>query len=331
MAHRGTSLPLAGGSHQLGVLIDPIHPPLDSGAASLNSRSGADGSGGIAGATRVCALAIAGIAKNATRTSVGRPGTLVLTLRAGCWSLAEMTCPASSKFRRYSRMIAVTIAGMLRGSATLLNLWKKQLGRVPDSVWDQAHVEVLILADNGLEDVSEKIGRLQKLRTLDLGHNRLTRVPDALGELADLEDFLYLHANRLASLPASFTRLTRLRYLNISQNEFAELPEAVTELASLIELRATDNQLNVLPESIGRLSRLRELHLRNNRLTSLPASLAMLQELRQIDLRGNPLTRLPDAITALPRLEKLDLRWVTTLAPRQWIAGLEARGCVVYR
>src|SRR5947208_695531 len=40
-----------------------------------------------------------------------------------------MTCPASSKFRRYSRMIAVTIAGMLRGSATLLNLWKQQLGR----------------------------------------------------------------------------------------------------------------------------------------------------------------------------------------------------------
>jgi len=26
-------------------------------------------------------------------------------------------------------MIAVTIAGMLRGSATLLNLWKQQLGR----------------------------------------------------------------------------------------------------------------------------------------------------------------------------------------------------------
>src|SRR5439155_22849286 len=94
MAHRGISLPLAGGSHQLGLLIDPIHPPLDSGAASLNSRSGADGSGGIAGAMTVCALAIAGIEKNATRTSVGRPGTLGLTLRAGCWSCADddMSC-----------------------------------------------------------------------------------------------------------------------------------------------------------------------------------------------------------------------------------------------
>ena len=53
---------------------------------------------------------------------------------------------------------------------------------MPDSVWEQTELETLVLADNGLEEVSEQIGRLQKLRMLDLGHNKLTRVPDALGD-----------------------------------------------------------------------------------------------------------------------------------------------------
>jgi len=40
---------------------------------------------------------------------------------------------------------------------------------------------------------------------------------------------------------------------------------------------------------------------------------------------------LPAAVAALPRLEKLDLRWVATLVLPEWVASLEARGCVVYR
>ena len=50
-----------------------------------------------------------------------------------------------------------------------MNLWKKQLGRVPDSVWEQTELESLVLAENGLSEVSEQIGRLKRLRMLDLG------------------------------------------------------------------------------------------------------------------------------------------------------------------
>jgi Leucine-rich repeat (LRR) protein len=116
-------------------------------------------------------------------------------------------------------------------------------------------------------------------------------------------DFLYLHDNRLTSLPPSLERLTKLRYLNISSNGFVALPECICGIAGLIELRACDNQLTSLPESLGRLSRLRELHVRNNRLISLPQSIDTLLELRQLDLRGNPLTDLPTALAALPRLK----------------------------
>jgi Leucine-rich repeat (LRR) protein len=56
---------------------------------------------------------------------------------------------------------------------------------LPDSVWEQTELETLVLADNGLEEVSEQIGRLKKLRMLDLGHTKLTHVPDAMGDLDD--------------------------------------------------------------------------------------------------------------------------------------------------
>ena len=183
-------------------------------------------------------------------------------------------------------------------STSHLNLWKQRLGGVPESVWDQAGLETLVLADNDLTEISGQIGRLRRLHMLDLGHNLLTAVPDSLGDLDGLSDFLYLHDNRLASLPASLQGLSKLRYLNISENAFEIFPDCVCGMASLIELRASDNAFISLPDSVGRLSGLRELHLRNNRLTSLPKTIGALRELRQIDLRGNPLRDLP---VELPR------------------------------
>jgi Leucine-rich repeat (LRR) protein len=155
-----------------------------------------------------------------------------------------------------------------------------------------------LLADNDLSDVPAQIGLLTRLRMLDLGHNELTLIPEALGDLSGLTDFLYLQDNRLTSLPSSLARLTRLRYLNISAHRFEARPECICSMASLIELRASDNQLT---------------------------------ELRQIDLRGNPLMHVPAALATLPRLEKLDLRWVTTLIAPHWFADLEANGCAIYR
>jgi Leucine-rich repeat (LRR) protein len=100
---------------------------------------------------------------------------------------------------------------MTHASARHLNLWKQQLGRVPDYVWEQTDLETLVLANNGLSELAEHVRGLKKLRMLDLGHNQLTNVPEALGRLEGLTDFLYLHDNRLTSLPSSLARLTKLR------------------------------------------------------------------------------------------------------------------------
>jgi len=59
-----------------------------------------------------------------------------------------------------------------------LNLWKKSPGKVSDTVWEQTELETLVLADNKITEISERIGRLEHLRMLDLGHNRLKDVPE---------------------------------------------------------------------------------------------------------------------------------------------------------
>lgn len=70
----------------------------------------------------------------------------------------------------------------MRDPSKHLNLWKKRLGRVPESVWEQRELESLVLADNELSEVSEKIGWLKKLRMLDLGHYEL---PSLGGEITE--------------------------------------------------------------------------------------------------------------------------------------------------
>src|SRR5215831_4973794 len=103
--------------------------------------------------------------------------------------------------RRYHKVTSFPRGMMAPMPAAHLNLWKQHLGHVPETVWDQHELESLVLADNDLVEVSERIGELAKLRMLDLGHNQLTRVPGSLAGLDSLTDFLYLHDNRLSSLP----------------------------------------------------------------------------------------------------------------------------------
>jgi Leucine-rich repeat (LRR) protein len=54
------------------------------------------------------------------------------------------------------------------------------------------------------------VSRLE-LDTLDLGHNELTTLPDELGDLPNLTQYLYLSDNRITELPDSLTRLSGFR------------------------------------------------------------------------------------------------------------------------
>jgi Leucine-rich repeat (LRR) protein len=168
-----------------------------------------------------------------------------------------------------------------------------------------ASLERLYAAEISLGSVPAWIGSLTRLRTLDLGHNVLSSLPDSMAELQALE-ILYIHDNRLSELPPWLGSLGSLTYLNVAENGLGTLP-ALSGLARLIELRAMHNRLTDVPALPPSL---RELHLRGNECLTVPAAVRGLPELRVLDLRANRLSgRLPSWLAELPRLEKLDLRW----------------------
>jgi Leucine-rich repeat (LRR) protein len=114
-----------------------------------------------------------------------------------------------------------------------LSLTKKGRVVVPAWVWDRTDLETLALANNGLSDISDRTGGFKRLRMLDLGHNKLAHLPDALGDLGGLTDFLYLHDNELTTLPEPQRERVR------------DNPEVVTHMPVLCDHAFTDSPVLV--------------------------------------------------------------------------------------
>ena len=146
------------------------------------------------------------------------------------------------------------------------------------------------------------------LRELVLCHEKLTSLPESIGNLSNLEK-LYLSSNQLTSLPESFGKLTKLQKLSLYANQFYSFPESLENLSNLKELYFTHNQLSSLPESIGNLSNLEKLGLQNNQLSSLPESLGNLINLQELYLHNNKLTFISESLGELSNLQQLWLSY----------------------
>ncbi len=94
-------------------------------------------------------------------------------------------------------------------------------------------------------------------------------IPESIGQLDDLRS-LYLEWNQIQTLPASFTNLTKLVNLYISNNQLISLPENLGEMESLYILDLGYNQINAIPNSILDLNILTYLWIFNNHIMELP-------------------------------------------------------------
>ncbi|XP_057814545.2 disease resistance protein RUN1 [Cryptomeria japonica] len=131
----------------------------------------------------------------------------------------------------------------------------------------------------------ESVCNLSSLEELNLkfSSRRQLMLPATFTQLQCLR-FLELKLN-LATLPDSFGNLTALEGLSLKYcTKLQSLPESFCELKCLRFLRIEEGILTELPERFGNLSALEELHFSCCHLVNLPASFGKLESLRILGL-----------------------------------------------
>lgn len=157
-----------------------------------------------------------------------------------------------------------------------------------------SHVHTLSLRNMGLgDDTAYFLKHFTGLRTLDLADNRLTRLPEALTLMPDLEH-LRLVRNRLLLTESTHKKLgamLQLKVLDLSSNPLRISPD-VSRQFDLRELLLRDCQLSEFPVGVQRLPYLEQVNLQENEITELPAWLFDLrrESAKAFNLRRNPLS-----------------------------------------
>jgi Leucine-rich repeat (LRR) protein len=143
-----------------------------------------------------------------------------------------------------------------------------KLKPLPEFLGSFSQLKKLSLSWNELEELPESFINLLQLENLDLSRNKLLRLSKSFGNLFKLKD-LDLSQNDLIWLPESFCNLSQLENLNLSWNdELEELPKSFSKLSALRKLEISNCKR--LPKSFGNLPALRILSLCSNQLKELP-------------------------------------------------------------
>ncbi|KAI5089346.1 E3 ubiquitin-protein ligase LRSAM1, partial [Silurus meridionalis] len=152
------------------------------------------------------------------------------------------------------------------GADDILDISNCELAEVPTSVFSICKVlqkKVLILCGNELKTLMPKncaISTLATIKVLDLHENKLTSLPDDIGQLPFLQ-VLNAENNQIKALPTSIGDLRNLQTLNMKGNCLRELPSSVGCMSSLRTLDLSENSIRELPKELANVRTLESLSL----------------------------------------------------------------------
>lgn len=153
------------------------------------------------------------------------------------------------------------------------------------------------VSHNKLETLPTFIGELKMLRQLHVNNNRITHLPDEIGCCKKLEA-LSLQFNLLSAIPDSVAALSVLRTVDLSNNNLTTIP------ASLCNLTAVEVGELICLWSEGVL--LQVLNLANNHIAELPPADVMGRcNAVELNLNCNRLSDLNNGVAKCPRLKTL--------------------------
>lgn len=190
-----------------------------------------------------------------------------------------------------------------------LDLSGQGLASIPLAVFERGKRLVeLDLSGNKISEIPEEIGDLGLLEVLDLRGNLISSLPESICRLEKLR-ILGLDGNKLSEFELkNIDKLRNLHTLSIRNNNLTKLPEEIDRLENLYYLYSMHNKLTRLPEKIGGLKRIEEADFSDNLITEIPRSIGNLKTLKTLDFESNKLTLLPSEILNLVKtISRLDL------------------------
>ncbi|KAK7354260.1 hypothetical protein VNO80_19719 [Phaseolus coccineus] len=155
------------------------------------------------------------------------------------------------------------------------------------------------------------IGKLTKLRSLDLSHNKITDLPSDFWSFSLLEN-LNLSGNRISgSLTNNIGNFGLLEVLDLSSNNFSgEIPEAISSLVSLKVIKLDHNRFEQrIPSGILECRSLVSIDLSSNRLSgTIPDEFgAAFPNLITLNLAGNSINGSDSDISGLKSIVSLNI------------------------
>ena len=178
---------------------------------------------------------------------------------------------------------------------TTLKLERSPVGALPTLIEaDVAHVRHLCIKDmEAGDELAYFLKPFKGLVRLELDGNQLTRLPEALAHMPNLEH-LSLNRNKLALTEYTLRKLAdmrKLKTLGLTGNRLGATID-VSKMFDLQSLFLGDTHATELPTGLSRLPYLDVVDLRGNDIKTLPSWLFTVSRefARRIDLRHNPLS-----------------------------------------
>ena len=142
----------------------------------------------------------------------------------------------------------------LADSLEILDLSNNQLSALPDNLADLVNLKILFCSNNLFTEVPTVLANCPKLEMIGFKSNQITTLAE--NTLPLNTRWLILTDNQLTKLPDSMGDLKQLQKCMLAGNQLTEIPKSIQHCTNLELLRLSANQLTHLPDELLSLPKL---------------------------------------------------------------------------
>lgn len=192
------------------------------------------------------------------------------------------------------------------GSLQWLFAGRNKITNLPNNL-ELPSIRFLYLEENELKELPENFGDNvgNPIQELTLYKNKLSKLPKSFNNLSNNLYYLDLGTNNIEEFPKGITKLSGLKYLNLSRQSgqtentgqpiqgqmSGNIPKEITELSALKTLLINNNALTSLPtEGWSKMGNLEYFYSQNNSINNFPEKIGSLSSLERLYINNNKIS-----------------------------------------